>query len=131
MIIQLKLACKMKKTFYFITLISLLFSVNVYAQKEDVPVDGEWGDERIRSFVPAHPVVYINDNVLSIYMEDALDNLTIVVTDANGNVVYQDCISSNGSNYTHTILLSEQPQTYTITITHFYGYLTGRFSVGL
>lgn len=117
----------MKRIFCLMALLAILF--NVCVQARVVENVGTWGNDRIRSYVPACPVVEINDNVLSIYLADALENLNIVVTDNNGNIVYQDCISSNGNGYTHTIYLDEQPQGYTIEITHFYGHLTGSFNV--
>ncbi|MDR3141188.1 MAG: DUF3244 domain-containing protein [Tannerellaceae bacterium] len=118
----------MKNSIYVVFLLTLLFSTHAYAV-EQIPVKGEWGDDRIRSSAPERPVVYINNNVLSIYLTDALESLNIVIADSNGLIVYQDCISSNGSGYIHTIGLSEQLGCYTVTITHRYGCLTGLFTI--
>jgi hypothetical protein len=114
-----------------IVLLTLLFSAHVYATKDkNIPVEGEWGNERVRTSAPEHPVVSIDENLLSIYLADALENLTIVIADSNGLIVYQDCISSSGGAYTYTIWLSEQPGYYTISITHSLGYLSGSFNIG-
>ncbi|MDR1181356.1 MAG: DUF3244 domain-containing protein [Bacteroidales bacterium] len=118
----------MRKSIYFVLLLITLFSTHAYAEKQ-IPVTGEWANERIRSFIPAHPIVYISNNVLSVCLLDPLENLNIEITDSNGLIVYQDCISSNGSGYTYTIWLNEQPGYYTIAITHSLGYLSGSFSI--
>jgi hypothetical protein len=117
----------MKNIFYLVVLFALLSSVHLYADEKQVPVEGKWGDERVRTL---NPEVYINNNVLSIYLADTLKNLAIVVTDSNGSIVYQD-IFSNVDSYTYTIWLSEQPCCYKIIITHSIGYLTGTFTVEL
>jgi hypothetical protein len=78
----------MKNIFYLVVLFTLLFSVHLYADEKQVPVKGKWGDERVRTLIPAHPEVYINNNVLSIYLPDALKSLVIVITDSNASIVY-------------------------------------------
>jgi hypothetical protein len=118
----------MKNYHCLVVLFVFLFSVNVYAGKKQIAVEGEWGDERVRTSAPEHPVVSIDENLLSIYLADALENLTIVITDSNGFIVYQDCISSTEGAYTYTIWLSEQPGYYTIAVTHSLGYLSGMFT---
>jgi hypothetical protein len=118
------------KNYYCLTvLFAFLFSVNVYADKKQIDVEGEWGDNIIRSSAPEHPVVSIDDNVLSIYLAGALESLVIVIADSNGLIVYQDCISSNGSGYTYAIGLNGLSGCYTITITHSLGYLNGSFCI--
>jgi hypothetical protein len=118
------------KNYYCLTvLFAFLFSVNVYADKKQIDVEGEWGDERVRSSAPARPVVSVDGNVLSIDLADPLENLTVVIADSNGLIVYQDCISSNGSGYTCITGLNEQPGCYTVTITHWYGCLSGMFTI--
>jgi hypothetical protein len=120
----------MKNIISMITLLTLLFSAHVYAiNDKDIPVEGEWGNEQVPSSAPARPVVSIDGNVLSIYLADALENLTVVIADSNGSIVYQDCISSNGSDYTCITGLDEQAGSYTITITHCYGCLSGMFTI--
>jgi hypothetical protein len=120
----------MKNIISVIILLTLLFSAHVYATKDkNIPVEGTWGDELVRTSAPEHPVVSIDGNLLSIYLADALENLTIVITDSNGLIVYQDCISSSGGAYTYTTWLSEQPGYYTIALTHSLGHLSGSFRI--
>ncbi|MDR1201933.1 MAG: DUF3244 domain-containing protein [Tannerellaceae bacterium] len=117
----------MKNYHYLVVLFAFLFSINVYADEKQISVEGEWGNERVRSSAPERPIVYINNNVLSIYLADALENLAIVIIDSSGLIVYQDCLSSNGDGYTHTIWLSEQSGNYTIELSHSNGVLSGEF----
>jgi hypothetical protein len=119
----------MKTYHYLVVLFAFLFSVNVYADKKQINVEGKWGDGQVRTSAPEHLAVSIDGNLLSIDLVDALENLTIVITDSNGLIVYQDCISSSGGAYTYTIWLSEQPGSYTIEISHSNGTLSGMFTV--
>jgi hypothetical protein len=119
----------MKNSIYLVLFLISFFSIHAYAE-EQVPVKGEWENERIRSFIPERPVTYINNNnVLSIYLADALENLTIVITDSNGSIVYQDRLSFYGSGYTHAMNLNDQPDCYIIIISHRSEYLSGSFCI--
>ena len=117
----------MKKGIFLFVLFSIFSTTLVFAEEKDVPLKGGWGKGKIRTLIPAPPAVYINENVLSIYLADPLDDLKVVITDSDGNIVYQDTIS--GTQPGHTITLQEIGQEeYTITLTHnLYGYLTGWF----
>ena len=121
----------MKNIIYSISLLAIFFStINVYAAENEIPVGGTWGNERTRSSVPTRPMITIDGTILSIYLADALENLDVVITKSNGAIVYQDCISSYGGGYTHTIELSGQPECYMITLTHRLGCINGGFCVG-
>ena len=52
-------------------------------------------DGMMRIIVPSRvaPTLSINNNVLSIEFKDALDNLTIHITDENGNIIYENILS--------------------------------------
>jgi hypothetical protein len=53
-----------------ITLLTFLFSGHAYATNEkNIPVEGEWGDERVRSSVPTRLMVSIDGNLLSFKFE--------------------------------------------------------------
>ena len=110
----------------------LCFSLNLFA--DGVTVKGEWGKIRTRSLIfvqdPPPPIVYINNKVLSIYLEDAISNLSITITDSNGNTVYQDYISTNQPQHTYSIMLNDLPEgNYSITLSHEYGCLIGDFEI--
>ena len=121
----------MKKILFLLPLLTILFSANVFADGEDepeqVPVEGGWGDDRIRTLVPTRPVVYINGDVLSIYLADPLADLAVVITDSDGTIVYQGSISSTQPGYTYRITLPDDTEgVYSITLSHQrYGSLTG------
>lgn len=117
----------MKKIVNLIVLLSFFVSVNVYA-KEKIPVKGDWGNEKKRPLTSACPVVYIDGNVLSIYLEDALLDLTVIITDNNGNIVYQNCISTTNNYETCYILLPSNVNSFQIQLIHHtYGYLIGYY----
>ena len=127
----------MKKTIIITTL--LCFALNLSA--EEIEVKGYWKKIKTRSLIieqdPTPPVVYINNNnnnnnnkVLSIYMEDVISNLCIIITDIKGNIVYQDYISTNRPEYTYSIRLKNLPEgDYSITLSHEYGILVGWFEM--
>ena len=117
-----------------ITIISalLFLAFNLFAS--EVIVKGGWEKIRTRSLIivqdPPPPVVYINNKVLSIYLEDVISNLYITITDSNGNIVYQEYISTNRPQYTHSISLHDLPEgNYSITLSHEYGCLIGDFEI--
>jgi len=122
----------MKKSIFLIALFTILFTfstIHVFAKEKRVIVKGTWSNDRIRTLFPACPVVYINDDVLSIYLADPLTDLEVVITDSNGTIVYQGSISSTQPGYTYSITLPEDTEgVYTITMSHRrYGLLTGWF----
>ncbi|MDR1980565.1 MAG: DUF3244 domain-containing protein [Tannerellaceae bacterium] len=113
-------------------LVLCFFIVGLFTLHADsVPVNGEWNPIGLRSSAsPATlpPLVSITNNVLSLYFPSALSNLTVTVSDADGNVVYQTCISG-ASGYTYIIPLDVSPGEYQLTLTHSYGTLSGYFDV--
>lgn len=119
---------KTSNVIFLITLFIIFPAVHLCASGCHLPTKGDWTKIRTRSAIPSRPIVYVNDDVLSIYLEDALTALTVVITDNNGRIVYQDCISSYQPGYTHIIVLADRPEgEWTITLSHRYGELTGEF----
>jgi len=130
----------MKKAIFILCL--LLFVANLFATQVDVDVDetqveldGRWPRKGLRSLVKeqipsAPPSVYLGNNTLSIYMEDALQDLNITITNDDGDIVYQRSISTNQPKSTHSIALDNLPQgDYTIILQHQLGELTGDFEI--
>jgi len=118
----------MKKILIISTL--LFFAFNLFA--DDIIIKGGWKKIRTRSLIfiqePTPPVVYLNDRVLSIYLEEVISNLSITITDRNGNIVYHDYISINRPKHTYSIKLNDLPEgNYSITLSHEYGCLIGEF----
>lgn len=93
---------------------------------DNVHVKGKWGDNIIRTISPQAPEVSIDGNVLSVYCADALSDLTITVTDAEGNVIQKECVTIS-SGETVSFTLDETVGTYQVHLSHQYGYLLGDF----
>ena len=70
----------------FCIFLGSFFSISL-AYGDDIPTQGRWDDEDYRSITALPPTLSINNNVLSIEFKDALDNLTIHITDENGNII--------------------------------------------
>ena len=120
----------MKKVIFISAL--LFVALNLIAS--NVSVKGYWEKVRARSLIlvqdPPPPTVSINNRVLSIYLEDVISNLCISITDSNGNIVYQDYISTNQPKHSYSITLNDLPEgNYSITLSHEYGCLIGLFEV--
>ncbi|MDH6358999.1 DUF3244 domain-containing protein [Parabacteroides sp. PF5-9] len=112
----------------FLAMLFLSVTTQVMAEGE-VETKGKWGDKRIRSFVPAVPVVSENGGIVSIYFEDAIPELVVVITDADNQIVYQEVITE-GPNSTYLLPVSLSSGTYNISITQqVYGYLFGTFVI--
>lgn len=99
-----------------------------FAFSDSILVKGEWGDDDVRSAVPAPPNASIENNVLTVTFITALSDLTVTVTDnATGEEVYKGCISSQAGNY--PIVLDADNGNYTLTLTHKLGHLSGTFAI--
>ena len=110
----------------------LFFALNLNA--EEVTIKGDWEKIRPRSLIVGQddspPVVYINNRILSIYLEDVISNLCVKITDSRGNVVYQDYITTNRPKYTYLLMLNNLPKgNYSIMLLHEYGSLAGYFEI--
>jgi len=113
------------KASVFIT--CLLASLCVFA--DPIPTEGSWGTKGLRTLTPAPPSASIEGDTLSIYMADPLSNLTVKVTDSDGNIVYQECISSYDNNFTYSVQLEVLSGEYHLTMIHYYGTLCGTFEI--
>lgn len=113
---------------YVIAILAVLLT-GVFPQValgDSVHVKGKWGDDIIRTIFPKAPEVSVDNNVLSIHCIDALSDLTVTVTDAEGNVVLEECVTV-ASGETVDFVLNEEAGTYQVTLAHLYGNLQGEF----
>jgi hypothetical protein len=62
-------------------------------------------------------------------MAKPLSNLLVQVTDLDGNIVYEECISSYENNYTYEIPLNLSSGVYQLVMVHHYGTLSGTFNI--
>lgn len=93
-----------------------------------VHVEGIWGDNIIRSIFPQAPEVSVDGNVLSIHCIDALSDLTVAVTDAEGNVIMEQCVTV-AAGETIDFVLDGEAGSFRVTLTHACGNLQGEFDL--
>lgn len=98
------------------------------ALSDSVHVKGRWGDNIIRSIFPQAPEVSVDGNVLSIHCIDALSDLTVTVTDAEGNVILEECVTV-AAGETIDFVLDGEAGSYRVTLTHACGNLQGEFDL--
>lgn len=96
------------------------------ALSDSVHVKGRWGDNIIRTIFPQAPEVSVDKNVLSIHCIDPLSDLAVTVTDVEGNIVLEECVTV-ASGETVNFVLNEEAGTYQVTLAHLYGNLQGEF----
>lgn len=90
----------------FLVICGIFCVQSIYADR--IPSKGKWGQEDIRSIIPAPPVAFIEGSDLRIEFVHPLSNLTIKVTDNTGVVVYEENISvSDPAKLYNTIECSE------------------------
>lgn len=118
----------MKQLFmaFVLVMCSAFCSQNIFSY--NIPEKGSWGDEDIRSIIPAPPTASIEGKVLTINMTDPLCNLTVQVKDQTGKVVYENCISST-TPQSYNVTLNVENGEYTLNFIHHYGYLSGSFVI--
>lgn len=117
------------KKIIFVLVLSLTCSIFSSSFADVVETSGTWGDNgKRRTLVSAQPVISIEKNVLSIYLEDIVESLTIIITDNDNNIIYEDCISTWRPNQAYSIVLDRiNGEQYTIVLTHLFGTLIGNF----
>lgn len=118
----------MKNYLFFVLVILMTGMFPQVALSDSVHVKGRWGDDRIRTIFPKIPEVSIDGSVLSIYSADSLSDLTITVVNAEGKVIFEECITIS-SGETVRFTLSEIIGTYQVRLNHEYGYLVGDFTM--
>lgn len=115
---------------YWILILTILM-MGMFPQivlSDSVHVKGRWGDDRIRSIFPHAPKVSVDGNVLSIHCIDALSDLTVTVTDIEGNVILEECVTVAAAE-TIDFVLDGEAGSYRVTLTHAYGNLQGEFGL--
>jgi len=96
---------------------------------DSINLRGEWRNKKFRSLelIPP-PSASIEGNMMFIYIENPLSNLLVTIKDSDNNIVYLDCITTYQSNKEILVDLRDLPEgDYTLSFTHEYGYLYGKF----
>ena len=112
----------------FCIFLGSFFSISL-AYGDDIPTQGRWDDEDYRSITALPPTLSINNNVLSIEFKDALDNLTIHITDENGNIIYENILSGAMGDIIDIPVNGMRTGTYQVILTHKLGWLVGEFEI--
>lgn len=89
----------------------------------------KWGKRIQRSIVPSPPVLYIEGNILTVEFVDPLSNLTIYVINSVGQIVHEECTSSDMSGNLYDIPLSVEEGEYQLVLSQYYGEIQGCFTI--
>lgn len=118
----------MRKRFAILLgLIALLSVQLVYG--DPVETRGKWGDKYYRSINPLPPSLSIQGNILSVDFMNALENLTITITDEQGTVIMEDNISGETGECITIILNNESTGRFYVKLEHQLGWLMGEFII--
>ena len=112
----------------FCIFLGSFFSISL-AYGDDIPTQGRWDDEDYRSITALPPTLSIDNNILSIEFKDALDNLTIHITDENSNIIYENTFSGAMGDIIDIAVNGMRTGTYQVILTHKLGWLVGKFEI--
>ena len=115
---------------YYLILISLLFGLSqqIYAdEKRKIPDDDKW--ERTNDRDNSSPQLYQDNSSVYVYSEKQLDNLTIGITDMQGNVYHQEVTTVPAGMY-YAISIESLPEgQYYLSIYQGSNYMIGLFTI--
>ena len=116
----------MKKTIFILMTLLFCLSQQIYAEKKPVNNgDSKWGEDNDRSL--SVPQLYQDDAYVYVYTEKQLDNLTIGITDAQGNVYHQEMTTVPACTY-YAISIESLPEgTYYLSVIRGSNYVIGMF----
>ena len=117
------------KTFIKTTLFAACLLVSLFLFADSIPTLGTWDTKGVRTLVPPPPAAYIEGDTLSIYLTMPLSNLTVLVIDSAGNIVYQGSINSTIPDYTCNFQLAIPAGEYQLVMIQYYGTLSGTFEM--
>lgn len=118
----------MKAKLLILFVFGLFLSVQ-HTYGDNIPLKGGWDNDILRSIVPLAPVLSIDDNILSVQFMDALDDLTVRVTNDSGIVIYEQVISGEMNEILDITLEGLTEGAYRVTLIHSFGRLQGDFEV--
>jgi len=113
--------------FIAVLFMGLVISPMVMAKK--IPTKGRWSVAGVRTLMSLPPEVSLEDQSLSIYFPGYLSDLTVVVEDENGNIVYSDIIFITPASPRVILLENMEAGSYSITLSHTLGNLDGFFEI--
>ena len=108
-------------------LFGLFSPLSVYG--DNVPTKGEWHDDYYRSVTPAPPSVSNNGNLLSIHFIDALDDLTVLVVNEQGAILFNEVVCGEAGECVSISLDQAGSGCFYLVLEHRLGQLTGDFII--
>lgn len=116
----------MKKIIFILTGLLFCISLSAFAdEKKPVSGDTKWHEDENRDITA--PQLYQDDTYVYVYSEKQLDNLYIGITDAQGNVYYEEVAIVPSCTY-YAISIDSLPSgTYYLTIIQGSNYVIGLF----
>lgn len=107
-----------------------IFCVQAASKRDEFLDKGHWGDEDIRSFVPAPPKAYVEEGEsISLNFITPISDLKVTVTDSAGTIVYEEVVSVSAPQSYLINLSSLGNGDYTLTVSHQHGVLYGSFTL--
>lgn len=119
----------MKKTIFILMTLLFCLSLQIYAEKKPVNGGGNWEDTNDREL--SVPQLYQDDAYVYVYTEKQLDNLVIGITDAQGNVYYQEVTTVLACTYYAVSIESLPEGTYYLSVIQGSNYVIGVFENNL
>ena len=108
----------------FLLLAGISFQANA-DEKERIPKDEKW--ERTNERDTSSPQLYQSDSSVYVYSEKQLDNVTIGITDIQGNVYYQEISNIPAGKYYAISIESLLAGQYYLCIYQGSNYVIGTF----
>lgn len=112
-----------------LTCISLLLCINCLAEEATIQVYKSYPERRFkdRRSITLEPTATIDGNMIHIYTDMTVDNVSIAVKDQSGNIVHTS--TDTTSSRCHTFMLYDLPKSeymleFTIGDTSYYGYFS-------
>ena len=118
------------KFLLLIVLLSFSFSANAEDDKTKIPPEDKWGQnaDGDRS-LSSSPSLFKDANFVYVYSEKQLDNLTIGITDMQGNVYHQEVTTVPAGMY-YAISIESLPEgQYYLSIYQGSNYMIGLFTI--
>ena len=118
----------MKRIKLFLFCLLLSFSYQVYAdEKIEIPNEQKW--ERTNDRDNSSPQLYQSQSSVYIYSEKQLDNLTIGITDIQGNTYHYEMTTVPACTY-YAISIEQLPEgSYYFCIYQGSNYVIGHFTI--
>lgn len=117
----------MKNFFLFAIFFFCICTVHAEEKRKVIPKDNEWEQSNERD--NCSPLLYQDDSNVYVYSEKQLDNLTIGITDIQGNVYHYEVTTVPACTYYAVSIESVPSGQYYLSIYQGSNYVIGIFSI--